>query len=219
MVGCEADAGRLAAAAGQLVRSAEGEPMDAPLRAWRRRLSTWGARLPPAVVATSALIAGCPGVAAAQASGDSVAVRGLVEAYRTTWNGHDASDLAAFFTQDADMIMGSDPIALGRGAIEAWWRDYFARQEPERHVAIDVQALRLITPDVAVLNVTTTTGGRSAQGEELPSRKARGTWVVVLERGTWRIAAMRGMPTEQDRIIRGAGRPGGAWQASSRSRD
>ena len=104
------------------------------------------------------------------------------------------------------MIMGTDPIALGRKAIEGWWHDYFARQEPQRQVVIEVHAVRLIAPDVAVLNVTTTTQGRSAQGEELRARNARGTWVVVREDGAWGIAAMRGMPTEQDRIIRASNR-------------
>ena len=104
------------------------------------------------------------------------------------------------------MIMGTDSIASGRRAIEGWWQDYFARQEPQRHVAIEVHAVRLIAPDVAVLNVTTTTQGRGAQGEELRSRSARGTWVVVGKDGTWGIAAMRGMPTERDQIIRAANR-------------
>lgn len=160
---------------------------------------------PTTMVAASVLIAGFPRAAAAQTPEDSVAVRGLVEAYRTTWNEHDPSALATFFTQDADMIMGSDPVALGREAIQGWWRHYFARQEPQRRVAIDVHAVRLITPDVAVLNVATTTGGRNAQGETLKSRKARGTWVVIRQGGTWRISAMRGMPTEQDQIIRAPG--------------
>jgi uncharacterized protein (TIGR02246 family) len=137
-----------------------------------------------------------------------VGVRALVEAYRTTWNSHDPSDLAGFFTEDADMIMGTDPIALGRKAIEGWWQDYFARQEPQRRVVIEVHALRLIAPDVAVVNVTTTTEGRSTQGEDLRSRDARGTWVVVREDGEWRIAAMRGMPTEQDQIIRASSQVG-----------
>ncbi|MEJ2679771.1 MAG: nuclear transport factor 2 family protein [Gemmatimonadota bacterium] len=160
------------------------------------------------MVAASALITGGPCPAAAQTSEDSVAIRALVEAYRVTWNEHDLSALATFFTQDADMIMGSDSVADGRAAIQGWWRDYFARQEPERRLAIDVRALRLITPAVAVLNAVTTTQGRNAQGEALNSRKARGTWVVVREGDTWRISAMRGMPTEQDRIIRGPDRKG-----------
>jgi uncharacterized protein (TIGR02246 family) len=165
-----------------------------------------GVKLPATIVAAGVLMAGLPGAVAAQTPADSVAVRAFVEAYRTTWNEHDPSALAAFFTTDADMIMGSDSAALGREPIQGWWRDYFARQEPERRLAIDVHAVRLVTPDVAVLNVATTTGGRNARGEELNSRKARGTWVMVREGETWRSSAMRGMATEQDRIIRGPGR-------------
>lgn len=177
-----------------------------PPRSSGTRWFAGGLKLPAAMVTASVLITGFPCAAGAQTSEDSVAVRALVEAYRTTWNEHDPSVLATFFTQDADMIMGSDPVAPGREAIQGWWRNYFARQEPERHVAIDVHALRLITPDVAVFNVVTTTGGRNAQGDGLKSRKARGTWVVVRQNGMWRISAMRGMPTEDDRIIRGGGR-------------
>lgn len=163
-------------------------------------------RMSFAVVVAGITPLGSSGMASAQVTEDSTAVRALVEAYRTTWDGHDASHLAAFFTPDADMIMGTDPIALGRNAIESWWQDYFARQEPQRRVAIEVQTLRLIAADVAVLNVTTTTQGRGAEGGELRSRDARGTWVVVRENGRWTIAAMRGMPTEQDQIIRASGR-------------
>lgn len=166
--------------------------------------AAWSVKRMVTIAATSTLVAWFPGAAAAQTSGDSVAVAALVEEYLTSWNEHDPSALATFFTQDADMIMGSDPVALGRGAIERWWRAYFSRQEPERRVEIVIQALRLIAPDVAVLNVTTTTGGPNAQGNQLRSRRARGTWVVVRQSDRWRISAMRGMPTEQDQIIRGA---------------
>jgi len=165
-----------------------------------------GRSLPVVVVAASATLLGCPGVVTAQTALDSAGVGAFVEAYRTTWNGHDPSDLAAFFTEDADMIMGTDPISVGRRAIQRWWQDYFSRQEPGRHVAIVTHAVRLISPEVAVLNVTTTTEGLDARGEELSSRDARGTWVVVREGGTWRIAAMRGMPTERDQIIRASSR-------------
>lgn len=176
----------------------------------RSPLSLWSGRIlmPPAtMVAAVALLATLPGTVAAQTPDDSVGVRALVEAYRTTWDRHDASALGMFFTPDADMIMGTDPVAGGRTAIQGWWRGYFERQEPEREIAIDVETFRFITPDVAVLNATTTTGGRSAQGEQLRARRARGTWVVVRDGGTWRIATMRGMPTEQDQIIRRSGDP------------
>jgi uncharacterized protein (TIGR02246 family) len=170
-----------------------------PPNVYRR---TRGPGLTLATFVGVATILGSSGGVAGQVTEDSSAVGALIDAYRTTWNGHNASDLAEFFTEDADLIMGTDPIAAGREAVEAWWQGYFARQEPERHVAIEVQAVRLIAPDVAVVNVATTTQGQSAQGEELRSREARGTWVVVRKGASWRISAMRGMPTEQDQIIR-----------------
>ena len=34
------------------------------------------------------------------------------------------------------------------------------------------------------------------------NRKARGTWVLHSQKGNWIIVAMRGMPTEEDQIIR-----------------
>ena len=142
-----------------------------------------------------------PSAVRGQTTSDSVAVSTFVKAYRSAWGRHDPSALGRFFAEDADMIMGTDPVSVGRGAIEEWWADYFERQEPERRVDIAIRSLRLVAPDVAVLNVTTTTGGRSRSGDLQP-RRARGTWVVVHQAGKWHISAMRGMPTEQDEIVR-----------------
>jgi uncharacterized protein (TIGR02246 family) len=169
---------------------------------------TWALRMSVAAVGASVAVLCSSSAVGAQATEDSLAVRALVEAYRNTWNGHNPAALAAFFTEDADMIMGTDPISLGRRGIEEWWQAYFARQEPQRQVVIEVHALRSLAPDVALVNVTTTTQGRSADGEGLRSRDARGTWVVVRDNGEWEIAAMRGMPTEQDQILRGSSRAG-----------
>ena len=89
--------------------------MDVHRRAWALRPSV-------AAVLASITVLGSSSTVTAQENEDSTAVRALVGAYRTTWNGHDPSELAAFFTEDADMIMGTDPIALGREAIKGWWQ-------------------------------------------------------------------------------------------------
>jgi uncharacterized protein (TIGR02246 family) len=125
--------------------------------------------------------------------------------YIATWNTHDSEALARYFTPDADMIMGNGPILFGRGAIDIWWREYFAVQESDRELTIDILSTRSITEDVALLNVLTTIGGQTAQDQLLPPRKARGTWVLVRQGGEWQISSMRGMPTEQDGIIRRGG--------------
>lgn len=145
------------------------------------------------------------GIAGAQSRELSQELRAKVNKYIASWDTHDAAVLAGHFTFDADMIMGNEPILGDRPAIQGWWRDYFAVQEPGRGLTIEVLSARAITSDVALLNVRTTTGGRTPQGLELPARKARGTWVLVRQEGNWLISAMRGMPTEQDHIIRGGG--------------
>jgi uncharacterized protein (TIGR02246 family) len=128
-----------------------------------------------------------------------------VTAYTATWDTHDSRALAARFTTDADMIMGNGPILEGRTAIDGWWKRYFAAQEPERTLTIEVLSMRPITDEVALMNVRTTTGGRTAEDVPLHPRKARGTWVLVHQDGAWHIASMRGMPTEEDQIIRAGG--------------
>lgn len=172
-----------------------------------QRIVRFGRGMMPStsVVGAIALFVGCPGTIAAQTPEDIVAIGAFVDGYRTAWDAHDPVALGAFFTEDADMIMGVAPAARGRAAVQDWWREYFARQEPERRVVIEIHDVRVVAADVAVLNVATTTRGRNARSEELRARRARGTWVVVRKDGMWRIAAMRGMPTEQDQIIRRSG--------------
>jgi len=153
------------------------------------------------------LLGGVASVAAAQSSAPPQDLTETVNRYVAAWNTHDASVLAAFFTADADMIMGNGPILSGRSAVEHWWREYFAVQEPTRKLTIAVLSTRGITVDVTVLNVRTTTGGRESRGSDLIARRARGTWVLVRQGDDWLIAAMRGMPTEQDRIVRSHEQP------------
>ena len=138
----------------------------------------------------------------AQTDEDSTEVLEQVEKYQSVWNTHNAPALAEFFTEDADFIMGNLPLINGREGIQNWWQNYFNRQEPERKLMIDVISLRIIAPDVALINVGTTTGGKDNQGKDLIARKARGTWVLLKQNDNWFIVAMRGMPTEEDKIIR-----------------
>lgn len=142
----------------------------------------------------------------AQTEDDSSEVYKLVNKYQDIWDSHDASALGAFFTEDADFIMGNIPLIQGRDGIRKWWSNYFKRQESERKLIITVNSFRIIAPGIVLLNVSTATGDRNSQGAELPTRKARGTWVLCWRNTDWLITAMRGMPTEEDRIIRKIGK-------------
>lgn len=139
--------------------------------------------------------------AAGQAAEDSAAIRAGMETYMDVWATHDASELAAFFTGDADFVMGNLPAARGRQAVQDWWQAYFERQEPERRLRLDSGPLRFLAPDVAIISVTTTTGGRDGQGQALPARRFRGTWLWQRRADQWLISAMRGLPLEEDRVV------------------
>jgi len=125
-------------------------------------------------------------------------VRAQVRAYERAWNSHDASRLAAFYTHDADMVMGNGPWISGREAITEWWVQYFAAISDKRVGTFDVESLRLLNADVALANVSTLTAGPEGNDEELPARRARGTWILTAQGGQWLISALRGLPAEGD---------------------
>jgi uncharacterized protein (TIGR02246 family) len=152
-------------------------------------------------VALGVLSVWTPAAAAGQAAGDFAAIRARIETYlAAAWDAHDASALGAIFTEDADLVMGNLPAAWGRREIQDSWQTYFRRQEPERRLQLDVASLRFLTPGVATMTVTTTTGGPDSEGRELPARRFRGSWVWRRQRDVWLISAMRGLPLEEDRV-------------------
>ena len=125
-------------------------------------------------------------------SGETESLEKFVQEYQETWQLHDAGRLANFFTDDSDMIVGIQPIIVGRDAIERSWNQYFARIDSGRILSVSIESRRMLSPTVALLNVNTTTSGTHSETNEiLESRKARGTWVVTRASGDWKIAALR----------------------------
>jgi len=116
----------------------------------------------------------------------------FVGRYQAAWQSHDAGRLAGYFTEDADMIVGIQPRIAGQAAIEAWWNGYFSHIDTGRAISISIESFRVLSPDVALLNVETTTAGTHSQTKDaLEERKARGTWVLLRRNGDWKIAALR----------------------------
>ena len=132
----------------------------------------------------------------------------FVQIYEQTWQLHDAGRLAYFFTEDSDMIVGIQPTIVGRASIETWWHQYFSRIDSGRVVSVSIDSMRILSPDIAVLNVHTTTGGtHSETNEPLEARRARGTWVVARDGEDWKIAALRmHSPIGQQRLKPGTDR-------------
>ena len=119
--------------------------------------SPWFVTVAAAVVCVSIATVWTPGPASAQTPEDSAAIRARIDAYLGAWDAHDAPALATFFSPDADLVMGNQPEARGRGAIQASWGAYFENQEPERRLELDVGPLRFPAPGIALMTVVTTT--------------------------------------------------------------
>lgn len=116
----------------------------------------------------------------------------FVKRYEEIWQSHDGELLEDFFAYDSDMIVGIQPRIVGREAIAASWNRYFSRIDSGRLLAVSIESMRFLSPDIALINVATTTGGtHSETNEMLESRKARGTWVVTRGGGEWKISALR----------------------------
>jgi uncharacterized protein (TIGR02246 family) len=121
-----------------------------------------------------------------------------VAAYATAWNTHQAAAVAAFFADDADMIMGNSAVVSGRPAIEEWWGAYFVANPPPRPGQFSVTGFRPLAPGVAIIDVATLTGRPGSDDPAMIARRARGTWVMVDEDGEWKILLLRGLPAEGD---------------------
>lgn len=126
----------------------------------------------------------------------------FLEAYTIAWNTHQGDVLINFFTADADLIMGNMPCISGREAISNWWNMYFSRIDENRKGEFKVLSFRDITQDVRIVNVSSKTFGVNKYSEELETRLARGTWVLLKSNETWKIAAMRGFPAEGEQRFR-----------------
>jgi uncharacterized protein (TIGR02246 family) len=144
-----------------------------------------------------------PGPATTQDA--AAGVRAWIDAYEKTWNTHEASAVAAFFSEDADFIAGNGPRIVGRDAIEESWQRYFSGIDEARQGTFAIASLKVITLEVVLVNINSTTAGHGPSGDNLPTRLARGTWVVTRNNGELQISAFRALPAEGD-VRTGPGR-------------
>ncbi len=158
------------------------------------------------------IVAAFTGTTLARTFEDSASVYEFVEAYQHIINTRDPAALAAFFTDDADIVVRNSPLIHGRSAILKWWRAYFSQLRPQSldrnrwfesmRTILIIDEIRMTTPDVALINITATAAAPQADTEPPPIRYARATWVIVREESEWLIASLRVLPSEDDHVIR-----------------
>ena len=112
---------------------------------------------------------------------DESAIRDLVQKYVDARNNRDAEATRALFTPDADQLVSSGEWRKG---LDALIRGAMASSAKEAgNSSITVQAVRFLTPDIAIVD------GRY----ETSNRKMWSTLIVKRASGGWRIAAIRNM--------------------------
>ena len=117
---------------------------------------------------------------------EEAAIQKNAEAFVEAFNKGDAKALAAFFTEDGDMIDQEGRQIKGRKAIEQVYTKLFADTKRSK-LYIKITSMRVVRPDLALedglTEVVPADGG--------PPSAARYTVVHVKEDGEWRLESVR----------------------------
>ena len=143
-----------------------------------------------------ALIAAAPAAFAqgGDRAADEAAIRSVVQAFLDTREANDAAALGALLTADVDQQQTSGNTRRGREAVVTG--SLATQQSTGGRRTITIDALRFVTPDVAIADGRYDSVGR-ADGTE---RRMLTSMVLRREGGAWKIAAIRNMlPTAPQR--------------------
>ena len=140
---------------------------------------------PVLIVAAGVFLASAGLSAQTSRSTDDAAVRDVVRRYVNARELKDPAAIEALFTTDADQHTTSGEWRRGRAQIVPGTLESSTRNPGTRNIT--VQAVRFITPDVAIADGPYEITGPSG------TRRMWATLVLTREAGGWRIAAIRNM--------------------------
>jgi uncharacterized protein (TIGR02246 family) len=121
---------------------------------------------------------------------DEEAVRGLYRQLMDGWNRGSGAAFAAAFTEDGDLVAFDGTHFKGRREIEPSHQQLFDRWMKGTRLVGEVEDVRFLSPDVAVMHAV---GGTVMRGKSRPSpeRDSIQTLVATREDGEWRLAAFQ----------------------------
>jgi uncharacterized protein (TIGR02246 family) len=124
--------------------------------------------------------------------GDAQAIRQLYVGYDAAWNKGDLAALARVWADDADHVEPDGRVVKGRVAIEKELGQRFASDLKGTRSQQTITGIRLITPDVAVVDASyEVSGAHDAQGQSLPALQGRYVDIWLKHAGKWHIVADR----------------------------
>jgi uncharacterized protein (TIGR02246 family) len=122
---------------------------------------------------------------------EQASIRALIRSYVEAREKGDAKAVAALFTAEADQLVSTGEWRRGReklvqGAMAS------SQSNPARRT-IDVETIREVAKDVAVVDGRYIQTGGQTGGAAEERREMWSTFVVKKESGSWKIAAIRNM--------------------------
>ena len=128
---------------------------------------------------------------ATEIAANEAAIRQLVQQYLDTREQNDEQALRALLTDDVDQLTTSGNLRSGRNAVSSG--SLATSQDTGGSRSITVESIRFLGTDVAIVDGPYDNVGRS----DGPDTHYHTSIVVVLENGTWLIAAIRNMQPTQ----------------------
>jgi uncharacterized protein (TIGR02246 family) len=119
------------------------------------------------------------------------ALHQLVATYADAWNRGDGAGFASVFAQDADFTSIRLDRVHNRADLAAGHQAIFDTVYKGTRLQADVESIRYVRPDVAVLNVD----GQLVQADGVPVARRRSHALAVAERlvDGWRIVAFQNL--------------------------
>jgi len=135
-----------------------------------------------------------PAAALAQTpgAGDEGAVRQRLADFNLAFTNHEATALAAFWTDDGDVVDTFGRTITGRQNIEQLLQDEFLKRLRDASMQMRVDSIRSVTPEIAVADWNGTVQNiHDGGGKSMSSAQFRATAVMVKRNGQWLFAAVR----------------------------
>jgi uncharacterized protein (TIGR02246 family) len=121
---------------------------------------------------------------------DEAAVRTLYQELMDGWNRGSGGAFAAVFTEDGDLVAFDGTHLKGRKEIAPFHQELFDRWLKGTRLVGQVQDVRFLSPDVALIHAVGSTVMRGKSGPS-PERDSIQTLVATHQDGEWRLAAFQ----------------------------
>ncbi|HEX8369039.1 MAG TPA: SgcJ/EcaC family oxidoreductase [Pyrinomonadaceae bacterium] len=124
-----------------------------------------------------------------EASKDETMIRASVEQMAKGWNAKSGAEFAKPFAEDADYVVINGMQIKGRAVIDKGHQDIFDTIYKNSTLAVSVEQLRYLRPDVAIVHVLSTLS--VTQENSTRSHNAKITLVMTKNKDKWEIAAFQ----------------------------